>query len=163
MMSIETYAAQLGLAPHPEGGFYRETFVSDQTLPCGRAAATSIIFLLTSDNPSNLHRIDAQEVWYYQSGDPLCVHIIDDAGDYSEIMIGPDIDAGHVLQAVVPPHVWFGSSVAPRDGNVPAWAVVGCMVSPGFQFEGFELAEREALLAQYPQHADVITKLTSAR
>lgn len=159
-MSVETYIAKLNLEPHPEGGFYRQTFVSAESLESGRPAATSILFLLTHDNPSNLHRLDAEEIWYYHGGDPLIVHIIDDSGTYSEILIGPDLDAGQVLQAVVPPGVWFGSSVAtPEDGR-EGWALVGCMVAPGFSFDGFELAERAALIARYPEHAQVIAKLT---
>jgi len=167
-MSAQSYISQLGLEPHPEGGFYRETFVSDQRLPSGRPAATSILFLLTHENPSNLHRLDAEEMWYYQSGDPLIVHMIDEAGAYSKILIGPDIEAGQVLQAVVPPNVWFGSSVAApegqredqREAEREGWALVGCMVTPGFNFEGFELAEREKLSARYPEHAEIIKGLT---
>ena len=159
-MSAETYIAKLELEPHPEGGFYRETFVSKEALPTGRAAATSILFLLTHENPSNLHRIDAEEVWCYHAGDPLIVHMIDVDGVYSESAIGPDLDAGQVLQAVVPAGVWFGSSVADPKGGSKGWALVGCMVAPGFTFDGFELAERADMLARYPAHATVITKLT---
>ena len=159
-MSVQTYIQQLNLEPHPEGGFYRQTFVSEETLESGRPAATSILFLLTHDNPSNLHRLDAEEVWYYHGGDPLIVHIIDEDGAYSEILIGPDLDAAQVLQAVVPPGVWFGSSVAAPEGGRKGWALVGCMVAPGFSFDGFELADRAKLLARYPEHAGVIAKLT---
>lgn len=159
-MSVQTLISQLGLEPHPEGGYYRQTFVSAETLSSGRPAATSIVFLLTHDNPSNLHRLDAEEMWYYHSGDPLIVHMIDDDGTYSEISIGPDLDAGQVLQAVVPPGVWFGSSVAPPSGALKGWAVVGCMVTPGFSFDGFELARRDVLLGRFPDHRSIITKLT---
>ncbi|MEP3653689.1 MAG: cupin domain-containing protein [Litorimonas sp.] len=160
-MSVQTLISKLGLEPHPEGGFYRQTFVSEETLPSGRPAATSILFLLTHDNPSKLHRLDAEEMWYYQSGDPLIVHMIDDAGTYSEFLIGPDLEAGQVMQAVVPPNVWFGSSVAPPDSDrQEGWALVGCMVTPGFQFDGFELARRGALIGRFPDHRAVITKLT---
>lgn len=165
-MSAQTLIAQLNLAPHPEGGYYRETFVAAETLPSGRPAATSILFLLTHENPSNLHRLDAEEIWYYQAGDPLIVHMIDAGGAYSKIRIGPDIEAGEVFQAVVPPGVWFGSSVAAPEDTVEektesdGWALVGCMVAPGFNFDGFELADRAQMLVQYPDHAEVIMKLT---
>ena len=159
-MSAQSLISQLNLAPHPEGGYYRETFVSAQRLPSGRPAATSILFLLTHENPSNLHRLDAEEMWYYQSGDPLIVHMIDEGGLYSQIRIGPDMEAGQVLQAVVPPHVWFGSSVAAPDLGREGWALVGCMVTPGFNFDGFELANRTEMLRRFPDHAEVITQLT---
>jgi len=148
------------LIPHPEGGYYRQTFVSNQTLPEGRPTATSILFLLTHDNPSNLHRLDAEEIWYYQSGDPLLVHMIDADGIYSEIQIGPDIKAGQVLQAVVPAGVWFGSSVLDPKEDLEGWALVGCMVTPGFNFDGFELAQRDDMLTRFPEHAEIITQLT---
>ncbi|GGX56934.1 cupin [Litorimonas cladophorae] len=162
MTSIETKIAALGLVPHPEGGYYRQTFVSSQTLPNGRPAATSILFLLTHDNSSNFHRLDAEEIWYYHGGDPLTVHMIDALGAYSEIRIGPDSEAGQVLQAVVPPHVWFGSSVPTPTLGKAGWALVGCMVSPGFNFAGFELADRASLSSAHPEHTEIIGKLTRA-
>jgi predicted cupin superfamily sugar epimerase len=159
---VETKISTLNLEPHPEGGYYRQTFRSAQKLESGRPAATSILFLLTHDNPSNFHRLDAEEIWYFHEGDPLSVHIIDEEGTYSEILIGPNAVVGEVLQAVVPPGVWFGSSVrAPTDEGL-GWSLVGCMVSPGFDFTGFELADRKAMLARYPHCDGIIKTLTRA-
>jgi len=160
MQNVESLTASLALSPHPEGGYYRETYKSVEILPSGRPCATSILFLLTHENPSNFHRLDAEEVWYYQSGDPLTVHIIDVNGAYCEIQIGPNVLEGHVLQAVVPSGVWFGSSVSTPTEDGEGWALVGCMVSPGFNFEGFELADRAALTASYPEYSEIIKKLT---
>jgi predicted cupin superfamily sugar epimerase len=155
MKTAQYYIDHLGLIPHPEGGWYRETYRSDVSVG-GRAVATGIYFLLTSENISHLHKIDAQEMWHFYAGDPLTVHMINEAGDYSTLSIGPDLEAGQVFQAVVPSGVWFGSTVDKTGG----FALVGCTVSPGFEFEGFELAQREALCATYPQHSDVIKRLT---
>ena len=165
------------LHPHPEGGFYAETYRSAATLPDGRACSTSILFLLTAENFSALHRLDAEEVWFWQGGAALTVHVIGEDGQYQAHRVGPDARAGEVLQLVVPAGVWFGSSVeadavvrSPVDvdalvgaGTVPngvPYALVECVVSPGFSFDGFELAKRDALLARYPEHADVIGRLT---
>ena len=155
-MYAEDFIKDLALEPHQEGGFYRETFRSDICDGTGRACATSILFLLTSDNPSNLHKLDAEEIWYYHSGSPLTVHMIDTSGNYTKVQIGPDIRAGQVLQAVIPAGIWFGSSCDQKNG----FALVGCVVAPGFTFEGFELAQRSELLESFPQHAAIITHLT---
>ena len=159
-MTIEKLIAQLDLSPHPEGGYYRQTYVSDAALSSGRPAATAILFLLTSDNPSNFHRLDAEEMWHFYAGDPLTVHIIDEAGDYTTLSIGPDLEAGHVFQAVVRPGVWFGSSVETGSGRGKAWSLVGCTVTPGFTFDGFELADRAKMLAVFPKHSEIIEALT---
>lgn len=153
--SIQEYISQLGLLPHPEGGYYKETYRSEAE-ENGRAIATGIYFLLTSDNVSNFHRIDAEEMWHFYAGDPLTVHMIDDAGQYSTLSIGPDMAAGQHFQVVVPAGIWFGSSVDKKGG----FALVGCTVSPGFEFSGFELAERIDLTEQFPDHADIIKRLT---
>lgn len=160
MGSAETQIKALNLEPHPEGGFYRQTYVSTATLDNGRPVATAILFLLTHDDPSNFHRLDAEEMWHYYAGDPLTVHVIDEAGRYSELSIGPDAGAGQVFQAVVPPNVWFGSSVDAPLGQAKGWSLVGCTVSPGFSFDGFELAHRPDLLAKFPNYSDIIKRLT---
>ena len=136
--------------PHPEGGWYKETYRAEHAL-AGRAVSTGIYFLLTHDNVSNFHRIDADEMWHFYAGDPLSVHMIDAAGDYSAITVGPG-----AFQAVVPAGVWFGSTVERAGG----YALVGCTVSPGFEFAGFELAKREDMLVKFPSHSQIIKRLT---
>ena len=162
------------LQPHPEGGYYAETYRSAATLPDGRACSTSILFFLTAENFSALHRLDAEEVWFWQGGAALTVHVIGEDGQYQAHRVGPDAAAGEVLQLVVPKGVWFGSSVEPdaavhravdpmllpEGAGAGPHALVGCVVSSGFSFDGFELAERAALLADYPEHRGVIERLT---
>src|SRR5271165_340190 len=156
---------ELKLEPHPEGGYYRQTYRSDvaiaQTaLPAGfsgeRAVSTAIYFLLDAENFSAFHRLRSDELWHFYAGGPLVVHVIHPDGAYSEIQVGCDPGAGEVLQAVVKAGCWFASRL--RDPK--SYALVGCTVSPGFDFEDFELAKREELVRLYPQHRHLIERLT---
>lgn len=150
------------MAGHEEGGFFYQVLKSDQTIQLEgqkpRALYTSIYFLLTSNNPSRFHRLTADEVWYYHYGSPLTVHMITAEGDYQQVTLGTDIERGQVLQAVVPKGTIFGSSVDADD----SYAIVSCMVSPGFEYDDFELFKRSDLLKQYPDYADIIYRLTLA-
>jgi predicted cupin superfamily sugar epimerase len=156
---------KLGLMPHPEGGHFRQTYKSDVTLgktalPAGftgsRASSTAIYFLLEADNFSAFHRLRSDEIWHFYDGEPLVVHVIEPEGEYSSILLGRDASAGQVLQAVVKAGCWFASHVA----DWKSWALVGCTVSPGFEFEDFEMAKREELAGRYPQHRGLIGRLT---
>ena len=155
----------LGLAPHPEGGYFRQTYRAEMTiareaLPAGftgaRAVSTAIYFLLEGENFSAFHRLRSDEVWHFYAGDPLVVHVIDPVGKYSSILLGRDLEAGQVLQAVVRAGCWFASHVA----DWKSWALVGCTVAPGFDFEDFEMGKREELVGRYPQHRGLIEPLT---
>lgn len=153
---------RLHLEPHPEGGYYRQTYKSEleiDRLPGfggPRAAATAIYFLLEGRHFSAFHSLRSDEMWHFYAGSPLVVYVIDPAGEYSSILLGCDPDAGQLFQAVVKAGCWFASHVADWKG----WALVGCTVAPGFDFADFELARREELIAKYPQHREVIRKLT---
>jgi predicted cupin superfamily sugar epimerase len=156
---------KLQLEAHPEGGYFRQTYRSDvmiarEALPAGfagaRAASTAIYFLLEGENFSAFHRLRSDEVWHFYAGDPLVVHVISPQGSYSSILLGCELEAGQVLQAVVLAGYWFASHVA----DWSSFAVVGCTVAPGFDFEDFEMGEREELVARYPQHRVLIEGLT---
>ena len=125
--------ARLDLKPHPEGGHFRETFRDPRVDAGGRALSTAIYFLLVRGERSHWHRIDAAEAWHYYAGDALTLRIADDDGQRT-IMLGPDLAAGEVPQAVVPVHAW---QAAESTGD---WTLVGCTVAPGFDFATFELA-----------------------
>jgi len=103
MRSADAIIAKLGLSPHPEGGYYRETFRDVRVLSDGRAASTAIYFLLARGQRSHWHRIDAVEIWHYYAGDPLALHIHDNDATRT-VMLGADFDAGQEPQGVVPPH-----------------------------------------------------------
>jgi predicted cupin superfamily sugar epimerase len=159
------WVERLRLEPHPEGGYFRQTYRSQVTiareaLPAGfggaRAASTAIYFLLEGKNFSAFHRLRSDEVWHFYVGAPVIVHVIEPSGKYSSITLGSDPDAGQVLQAVVPAGRWFASHVA----DWKSFAVVGCTVAPGFDFEDFDMGKLAKLVAEYPQHQEVIQRLT---
>jgi uncharacterized protein len=154
---------KLRLEPHPEGGYYRQTYRADLVLEGlprqfsgPRAASTAIYFLLEGENFSAFHRLRSDEVWHFYLGATVTVHVIEADGRYTQVQLGSDPEAGGVLQAVVKAGCWFASQM--KDGK--SFALVGCTVAPGFDFEDFELAERDRLVELYPQHRDVITNLT---
>lgn len=157
------WITHLDLIPHPEGGYYRRVFSSSTVIgtePTGRDyigprhACSSIYYLLPAGQISRLHRLKSDELWHFYTGDPLTVHVIDTEGDYRTIRLGPDAAGGEVFQAVVGAGAWFGATV--ENG----YALVGCVVAPAFDFADFELAERTALLVQFPQHRSIIERLT---
>ena len=159
------WVERLGLEPHPEGGYFRQTYRSDVTiareaLPAGfggaRAASTAIYFLLEGKNFSAFHRLRSDEIWHFYAGAPVSVHVIVPSGRYSSITLGNDLEAGQVLQAVVPARCWFASHVA----DWQSFGVVGCTVAPGFDFEDFEMGKRGKLVAEYPRLSEIIWRLT---
>ena len=133
--SAADIVARLELKPHPEGGYYRETFRDTRLDANGRARSTAIYFLLARGERSHWHRIDAVEIWHYYAGSPLTLQIADGSGHLS-VRLGPDLAAGQVPQAIVPAHAW---QAAETTGD---WTLVGCTVAPGFDFAKFELAPK---------------------
>ena len=166
-MTADQIITALGLASHPEGGFYRETYraagsIAKDALPPGFAAdrvfATSIYYLLKAHQVSTLHRLRSDELWHFHSGDALEVIDIASDGVLTTTVLGHNIADGETLQSVVPGGRWFGARLArPRPG---AYALVGCTVAPGFDFADFEIARRADLLAAFPQHDATITAMT---
>lgn len=152
------YIEKLALEPHPEGGYYKSSFTADESIEAfgtTRKLYTNIYFLLKSGEVSHFHRLKSDEVWYYHGGSSLIIHIIDEDGDYRELKLGLNLEAGEQPQAIVRKNSIFGSSVIEDD----SFSLVGCMVSPGFDFADFELFTQQELLMQYPQHAKIIQRL----
>ena len=130
-MTADEIITRLGLQPHPEGGHYRQTWVADGP---GRPSGTCIYFLLAAGERSHWHRVDATEIWLYHAGAPLVLSLAEtEAGPATDHVLTPDLDAG-APQCIVPENHW---QAARSTGD---WTLVSCTVSPGFQFEGFELA-----------------------
>lgn len=161
--NIKNIIDLLGLQPHPEGGYYTEVYRSEGLIetpgddfPDGRHFSTSIYYLLESGNQSHFHRIKSDEVWHHYAGSPVTIHMITPAGSYREIRVGKELAAGQKPQQIVPANYWFGVTVDEPD----SYALCGCTVSPGFDFEDFEMAERSNLLEQFPEHEEIIKKLT---
>lgn len=156
---------QLQLTAHVEGGAFREVYrselvISQTALPVffqgNRNASTSIYFLLASGQFSAFHRIASDELWHFYFGDPLLIYEIGHSGNLTIHKLGPDIEKGESFQTVVRAGSWFAST--PAEGG--EYALVGCTVSPGFDFADFELADRADLMKQYPQYAALIETLT---
>jgi uncharacterized protein len=165
-MDAQTIIKQLGLQPHPEGGFYRETYRSQERIAAAalpprygeeRSLSTAIYYLLTPGGVSSLHRLQSDEVFHFYVGDPLTMLQLHGDGRAETIALGQDILAGQQLQVMVPRGVWQGMFL--NDGG--AFALLGTTVSPGFDFADFELGTREALLRQYPSCAALIERLTA--
>lgn len=128
-MDADEIIELLGLAPHPEGGHFAETWRGPAAPGGDRAVGTAIYFLLRAGERSHWHRVDAAEVWLFHAGAPLELAI-----EYERVLLGPDLAAGQRPQAVVPPGAW---QAARSTGD---WTLVSCVVAPGFDFDGFELA-----------------------
>lgn len=167
MADAHYWIAHLELKPHPEGGFFRESYRSSIVIPQSalpaafrgpRSASTAIYFLLAGEDFSALHRLAADEVWHFYAGSPLLVHSIDPNGNHRVIRLGQNAQAKEELQCVIPGRHWLGSCLEWPD----TYALAGCTVAPGFDFSDFEMARRADLLAQYPQHSDLVCKLTRA-
>ena len=128
----------MDLAPHPEGGWYRETWRA--FAPEGqRGASTAILYLLVAGQRSHWHRIDADEIWLWHGGDPLALmHAETDAGPTRRVLLGPALHHGAVLQHVIPAHHW--QAAEPEAGQY-GYALVSCVVAPAFRLENFELAQ----------------------
>ncbi|WP_298898818.1 cupin domain-containing protein [uncultured Psychroserpens sp.] len=162
---IQQIIKQLELQPHPEGGYFKETYRSSGEIKNDslgdnyngqRNYSTCIYFLLTSDNFSALHRIKQDEIWHFYNGSPIRLHVISESGIHTEHLIGNDLNKGEVPQYIVPGGCWFAAEVIDKN----AYSLVGCTVSPGFSFEDFELKSRTELMALFPDKETIITRLT---
>ncbi|MEO0066163.1 MAG: hypothetical protein RI983_1489 [Bacteroidota bacterium] len=156
---IEAIKNAYQMLPHPEGGFYKETYRSDlllvgESLQNGmsgmKSCSTAILFLLVENSFSAFHRIKSDEVWHFYDGDPVDIHVIESDGHYRKIKLGRNPLQKEVFQAVVPAGAWFASKT---EG---AYSLVGCTVSPGFDFADFELAKAEGLATEFPDHRELI-------
>lgn len=165
MKSAEYWIKQLDLQPHPEGGYFRETYRSGETIPNhalpgrfsgNRTFSTCIYYLLNQNQFSAFHRIRQDEIWHFYAGSPLTLHILNPNDSKRTITLGRDPDAGESLQAIVEAGNWFAAAV----NDTESYALVGCTVAPGFDFADFELADREQLLEFFPDHRDLIEKYT---
>ena len=164
MITAQQLVKQYGLQPHPEGGWYKETYRSNEYIPANalpsrfggdRAFSTAIYFLLEHNDFSAFHRIKSDECWHFYAGDPLLIYVIRDDGELDIIQLGSDITKGQLFQYVVPANCWFAS----RPASDSTFCFVGCTVSPGFDFKDFELGDVNTLSTSYPKHEKLIREL----
>ncbi|MBS6501476.1 MAG: cupin domain-containing protein [Clostridium sp.] len=155
MKNAEYYIKNLEMLPHVEGGYFKESFLSEEKVRENKNLWSSIYFLLRTGEVSNFHRLKSDELWYYHDGEALTIYMISPEGELITKQLGINIEKGEVPQALVPKGYIFGSAM-----NNEGFSLVGCMVAPAFEYEDFELFEREYLLNLYPKHKDIIIKLT---
>jgi predicted cupin superfamily sugar epimerase len=148
MNTAEYWIDKLGLKQHPEGGYYKEMYRSDENI--------SIYFLLKGGQYSHFHRILSDETWHFYQGSRLELFVLAKNGTLVKHLLGPKYQEGERFQITIPRDHWFGARVAKKD----SYALLGCTVAPGFHFEDFELAKRQMLLKEFPQHAGIIDELT---
>ena len=156
---------QLQLNRHPEGGYFREIyrsneFVNKKSLPnrysSFRSFYTSIYFLLESHEFSAFHRLKSDEIWHFYTGSPITILAISPAGSLSESLLGNEPKNGERLQLLIPKGYWFSALI--RKPN--SFALAGCSVAPGFDFDDFELGARAELVKRFPQHKEILEKYT---
>lgn len=157
---IEKY----NLKSHPEGGFYSQTYCSPEMIPAGalprrfggsRHFSTAIYFLLEKKQYSAFHRIKSDELWHFYAGVGLHIYVLHPGGRGEVLKLGDDPESGYSFQQLVPAGCWFASKPVDENG----FSFVGCTVSPGFDFLDFELAQKENLLIEYPDHVAWINSL----
>lgn len=164
MKSLSEWVDALHMQAHPEGGYYAEVYRSQGQIPQNalpeqfsgpRNYGTSIYFLLGPEDHSAFHRLQADEIWHFYAGGRLEVYVIHPNGNLQTLVLGNASEKGEVFQAVVPAGTWFAAQ--PVAGT---YSLVGCTMAPGFDFEDFELAAKDDLSQEYPQHADLIARLS---
>ncbi len=165
LKSFDYWIEKLQLQPHPEGGYFNEIYrsaetVSSDSLPerynTEHSFSTSIYFLLKSGQCSKFHRLQSDEIWHFYYGSPVRLYQISPEGNYSELLLGNDPEKRHDLQLVIKAGSWFAAEPVERE----SYSLVGCTVAPGFDFNDFELGNREQLLKLFPVHKEIIEKLS---
>lgn len=166
MVTVKELIKLFNLKPHPEGGYFKETYrangtIKKQALPSNFfgdcSFSTAIYFLLPKGSKSSLHRIKSDEVWHFYLGGPLTLVIIHKSGQIENITMGQNVQDGQRMQYVVPAGSWFG--VYPNSDT--EFSFVGCTVAPGFDFNDFELGNKDVLFKQYPNAKEIIEKLSN--
>jgi predicted cupin superfamily sugar epimerase len=160
------YIQKLHLNKHPEGGYYREIYRSGEMISIDapkknlkRNVSTSIYFLLEGPQVSKFHRLNSDELWHFYDGSSVKIYVVDERGRLTEIILGKKTENGEVFQTVIKKNNWFAAEVI----NKRSFALIGCTVSPGFDFSDFELASRDYLLEKYPKHKELIFKFTNQK
>ena len=163
-MEAIQYIKHLNLQPHPEGGFYVQSYRSADLLPSDalperfkgdRPVSTAIFYLLEQGDFSSFHRIKSDECWHFYAGSTLYIHVIENDGKYYRVKLGNLLLQGETFQFVVPAGAWFAAEPASGTG----FALTGCTVAPGFDFNDFEMGDKAILASLFPKHHALINRL----
>lgn len=157
-MTSEELIKRLDLLPHPEGGYYRETYRSAQQVTFGnkiRNAGTAIYFLLRDDEISHFHRVASDELWLFHQGNTIDIYVISKSGELNIRSLGNYFENGEEPQVLIEAGDWFAAKLKTGHG----FALVSCIVTPGFEFIDFELAEKDILAEHFPNHRKIISEL----
>lgn len=165
MPDSKTIVNKLELLPHPEGGFFKEVYrsneiINNKELPerfsGDRNFGTSIYYLLEKKQFSTFHKLKSDETWHFYYGSPLLLHVIDENGNYKKIILGNDLAKNQVFQFTVLRNCWFAAEVADKN----SFSLIGATVAPGFDFNDFEIGKREELILKFPEYKELIENLT---
>ncbi len=150
-MTAETIIKELDLKQHPEGGFYRETYRSSERIKLSagktRHTATAIYYLLNEGDKSHFHRVGADEIWLFHQGEPLEILMITDDGNIETKILGDRLELNQEPQITIPANTWFAAHIKEKKG----FTLVSCVVAPGFEFDDFELANKQKLMKSFPK------------
>ncbi len=164
MITAEKIIQEYNLLPHPEGGYYKQTYISEEIIPSeglperfasARHFSTAIYFLLGGNDFSAFHRIKSDELWHFYTGMGLLIYVIHPNGEAEILKLGYDLNNGFSFQQTVKAGCWFAS----HPVNPIGFSLVGCTVAPGFDFADFEMGDKKDLFKQFPQHEEWISKL----
>lgn len=165
MERINELIQKLDLRPHPEGGYFKETYRSEEQISHSelgdnysgkRNVSTCIYFLLTSNMFSAFHKINQDEIWHFYEGSPIELHTISDDGHHTKYLIGGDFSSGQTPQLVIRGGNYFAAKIIEEE----VYALVGCTVAPGFDFDDFDLPSRKELISKFPEHKELIKNFT---
>jgi predicted cupin superfamily sugar epimerase len=152
---------KLKLQKHPEGGYFTRTYVSDKNINLPgydgfRSTCTAIYYMLTGNQFASFHTIKSDEIWHFYSGSSLTLHMINSNSKMEQIQVGPNYDRGERFQVIIKSGCWFAATLNDKK----SYSLVGCTVSPGFDYRDWRLGDRKKLLKMYPQYEKLIKKYT---
>lgn len=165
MINHDEIIKRIELIPHPEGGYYREIYRSEEKIDINhlperfngaRSFSTSIYYMLVKEQISVFHKLKSDEIWHFYYGSPLFIHLLDTKSGYNKLKLGNNLLDGEIPQFIIPKETFFAAEVVDKK----SFALIGCTVSPGFEFADFEFGIADQLLKQFPQQKELIIRLS---
>lgn len=158
-MEASKLIQELNLKPHPEGGYYKETYRGETKIELGehniRNSSTAIYYMLTNEDKSHFHKVLSDEIWLFHQGETIVIYEIDQKGELIAHLLGINFENGEMPQIVIPKGNWFAAQIQSKTG----FTLVSCIVAPGFEFEDFILADKQEMLRQYPKYRGIINDM----